>query len=108
MNVYIDTIKNLRTLVANSQKLNIGFGVKSPQTVANWIMNAELSYMNSQIISGGDEQATEILKVVSPILKEANKIGYEMDGLPDSTVFQAKVLWCVADTISTMCNNKLN
>ena len=94
----IATTKNLRTLVANSQALNIG--TKKVLVVASWIMNGELSYMNSQILTGSDEQAEEIIEVVAPIIAEAQKLGYEMDGLPASTLFQARVLWSVAGTLN--------
>lgn len=104
----IATTKNLRTLVANSQALNIGFNKKSPQVVASWIMNGELGYMNTQILTGSDEQAEEIIEVVAPIIAEAQKLGYEMDGLPASTLFQARVLWSVAGTLRSIAKARLD
>lgn len=109
MNIIVAEIKNLRTLVANSDNLKHGLeSGKDPRVVAGWIMNSELSYLKAQILTGGDELAQEILAVVRPIYKEANKLGYEMKGLPASTVYQGRALWAVAGTIRSLCKAALD
>jgi len=107
----IATVKNLRTLVANSNALKVGLesnGRKDARVVGHWIMSGELGYMNSQILTGSDEQAEEILEVVAPIIKEASKLGYEMKGLPASTVYQAQALRAVAGTLRSLAKARLD
>ena len=110
MNITIESIKNLKTIVANSNALKVGLasnGKKSAVTVANWILNGELGHLNQTISCGSREFAQEILEAVNPIIEEAIKIGWDMDGLPDSTVYQAQALLNVATTIEDIADRRI-
>ena len=108
MSIIVATVKNLRALVANSNALKVGKEKqKDPFVVSSWILTGELGYMNRAIHNGSLEFAQEILKVVTPISEEAEELGWNMDGLPASTVYQARALCGLATDIEDMCNRRI-
>ena len=106
MSIITSTIKNLRTIVAESSALK-NKGKKDHVVVASWITNGQLDWIGFQLHNGSREQAEQAIEAVTPILKEADKIGWSMDGLPASTVFQARALRCVAKTIKNQAVRRL-